>query len=98
MHNAAMIETAAQCERWAGIKIVIAASFAPIHERNNINLGQLMGDHEILKRLQFCDSVFLNCSPKAPAAPVNKILLNLCLDISNSLSFLTFYIFSPKSE
>ena len=32
-------ETAAQCERWAGIRIVIAASFAPIHERNNINLG-----------------------------------------------------------
>ena len=45
-------ETAAQCERWAGIRIVIAASFAPIHERNNINLGQLMGDHEMLKRLQ----------------------------------------------
>ena len=45
-------ETAAQCERWAGIRIVIAASFAPIHERNNINLGQLMGDYEILKRLQ----------------------------------------------
>ncbi|MCH1591543.1 MAG: aconitate hydratase, partial [Candidatus Thalassarchaeaceae archaeon] len=35
-------ETAAQCERWSGIRIVIAASFAPIHERNNINLGQLM--------------------------------------------------------
>ena len=25
-------ETAAQCERWAGIRIVIASSFAPIHE------------------------------------------------------------------
>ena len=25
-------ETAAQCERWSGIRIVIAASFAPIHE------------------------------------------------------------------
>jgi len=45
-------ETAAQCEKWAGIKIVIAASFAPIHERNNINLGQLMGNHEMLKELQ----------------------------------------------
>lgn len=45
-------ETAAQCERWAGINIVIAASFAPIHERNNINLGQIMGDHAILERLQ----------------------------------------------
>jgi len=45
-------ETAAQCERWAGINIVIAASFAPIHERNNINLGQLMGNHAMLERLQ----------------------------------------------
>ncbi len=45
-------ETAAQCERWAGINIVIAASFAPIHERNNINLGQLMSDHAMLERLQ----------------------------------------------
>ena len=41
-------ETAAQCERWAGIRIVIASSFAPIHERNNINLGQLMGGYDIL--------------------------------------------------
>lgn len=45
-------ETAPQCERWSGIRIVIAASFAPIHERNNINLGQVMGNHEMLKRLQ----------------------------------------------
>jgi len=45
-------ETAAQCERWAGIRIVIAASFAPIHERNNINLGQLMGDYTMLEKLQ----------------------------------------------
>ena len=52
-------ETAAQCERWAGIRIVIAASFAPIHERNNINLGQLMGDYQILKRLQDGESIEL---------------------------------------
>ena len=45
-------ETAAQCERWSGIRIIIAASFAPIHERNNINLGQVMGDHGMLTRLQ----------------------------------------------
>ncbi|DAC22686.1 MAG TPA: aconitate hydratase [Candidatus Thalassarchaeaceae archaeon] len=45
-------ETAPQCERWSGIRIVIAASFAPIHERNNINLGQVMGNHQILERLQ----------------------------------------------
>ena len=53
-------ETAAQCERWSGIKIVIAASFAPIHERNNINLGQLMGDYEILKKLQNGERIELN--------------------------------------
>ena len=45
-------ETAAQCEKWCGIRLVIAASFAPIHERNNLNLGQLMGDHAQLVRLQ----------------------------------------------
>ena len=50
-------ETAAQCERWAGIRIVIASSFAPIHERNNINLGQLMGDYDILERLQNGESI-----------------------------------------
>jgi len=45
-------ETAPQAEKWGGIWLVIAASFAPIHERNNINLGQLMGTHEQLKQLQ----------------------------------------------
>ncbi|MBK8207885.1 MAG: aconitate hydratase [Planctomycetes bacterium] len=45
-------ETAPQAEKWGGIWLVIAASFAPIHERNNINLGQLMGSHEQLKQLQ----------------------------------------------
>ena len=52
-------ETAAQCERWAGINIVIAASFAPIHERNNINLGQLMAGHDVLKRLQEGEEISL---------------------------------------
>ena len=45
-------ETAPQAEKWSGIELVIAASFAPIHERNNINLGQLMGGYELLERLQ----------------------------------------------
>ena len=53
-------ETAAQCERWSGIRIVIAASFAPIHERNNINLGQLMGDHAMLERLQNGEDIELS--------------------------------------
>ena len=53
-------ETAAQCERWSGIRIVIAASFAPIHERNNINLGQLMGDYAMLERLQNGETIRLD--------------------------------------
>src|ERR1051326_7624243 len=31
-------ETAAQCEVFAGSRLAIASSFAPIHERNNINI------------------------------------------------------------
>lgn len=50
-------ETAPQCEKWSGIKLVIASSFAPIHERNNLNLGQLMGDHAQLARLQAGESI-----------------------------------------
>jgi len=53
-------ETAPQCEKWCGIDLVIAASFAPIHERNNINLGQVMGDHEQLKRLQAGEEIPLD--------------------------------------
>ena len=45
-------ETAPQCEKWCGIELVIAASFAPIHELNNVNLGQLMGGYDLLARLQ----------------------------------------------
>ncbi|HIG10036.1 MAG: aconitase family protein [bacterium] len=44
-------ETAPQCEKWSGIHLVIASSFAPIHLANNLNLGQLMGDHAQLERL-----------------------------------------------
>lgn len=45
-------ETAAQCEKYSGIHLIFAASFAPIHQRNNINLGQLMGGYDLLKRLE----------------------------------------------
>ena len=45
-------ETATQAEVWSGIRIAIAASFAPIHAGNNINQGLLMGNHQILSRLQ----------------------------------------------
>ena len=45
-------ETAAQCEVFSGSRLAIASSFAPIHARNNINIGQLMGDHAMLHRLE----------------------------------------------
>ena len=50
-------ETAVQAEKWSGIKIAVAASFAPIHAANNINQGLLMTDHETLQRLQAGDGV-----------------------------------------
>ena len=67
-------ETAPQCEKWSGIKIVIAASFAPIHERNNINLGQLMGNHDMLERLQNGESISLN-EFTDKYDPVTKLIL-----------------------
>jgi len=45
-------ETAVQAEKFSGIKIAIAGSFAPIHARNNINQGVLMADHDVLRRLE----------------------------------------------
>ena len=50
-------EQAVQAEKWAGIRIAIAASFAPIHARNNVAQGVLMGDHALLSRLQAGESV-----------------------------------------
>ena len=41
-------ETATQCEVWSGIRIAVAASFAPIHAGNNINQGLLMANHAML--------------------------------------------------
>src|SRR5262245_26026364 len=52
-------ETAVQAEKWCGIRIAIAASFAPIHARNNVSQGVLMGDHALLLRLQAGESVAL---------------------------------------
>jgi 3-isopropylmalate/(R)-2-methylmalate dehydratase large subunit len=50
-------ETAVQAEKWSGIRIAIAASFAPIHARNNIAQGVLMGEHAKLERLQRGESI-----------------------------------------
>lgn len=45
-------EQAAQAEVFSGSRLAIASSFAPIHARNNINIGQRMGDHAMLRRLE----------------------------------------------
>jgi 3-isopropylmalate/(R)-2-methylmalate dehydratase large subunit len=50
-------EQAAQCEVFSGSRLAIASSFAPIHARNNINIGQLMGDHDMLRRLEAGESI-----------------------------------------
>ncbi len=53
-------EQAAQCEVFSGSRLAIASSFAPIHARNNINIGQLMGDHALLRRLEAGESIPLD--------------------------------------
>ncbi len=50
-------ETAVQAEKWSGIRIAVAASFAPIHARNNVAQGVLMGDHAMLRRLEAGESI-----------------------------------------
>lgn len=53
-------EQAAQCEVFSGSRLAIASSFAPIHARNNINIGQLMGDHDMIRRLEAGESIPLS--------------------------------------
>jgi len=53
-------ETAVQAEKWSGIRIAVASSFAPIHARNNVNQGVLMAGHEVLLRLQAGEDVPLS--------------------------------------
>jgi 3-isopropylmalate/(R)-2-methylmalate dehydratase large subunit len=53
-------EQAAQCEVFSGSRLAIASSFAPIHARNNINIGQLMGDHAMIRRLEAGESIPLD--------------------------------------
>lgn len=61
-------ETAVQAEKWSGIRLAVAASFAPIHAANNHAQGVLMGDYEQLRRLQDGEGVPLeefcrDCDP-----------------------------------
>ncbi|MFT7464068.1 MAG: 3-isopropylmalate/(R)-2-methylmalate dehydratase large subunit [Pseudohongiellaceae bacterium] len=67
-------ETAPQCERWSGIRVVIAASFAPIHERNNLNLGQILGNHDHLRRLQAGEEISLD-EFTARFDPVTRVMI-----------------------
>ncbi len=53
-------EQAAQCEVFSGSRLAVASSFAPIHARNNINLGQLMCDHDALRRLEAGETIPLS--------------------------------------
>ncbi|MEL6712217.1 MAG: aconitase family protein [Planctomycetota bacterium] len=67
-------ETAPQCEKWSGIRLVIAHSFAPIHERNNLNLGQLMGGYDVLARLQNGEDVALE-ELTGKYDPITRVML-----------------------
>ena len=67
-------ETAVQAEKWSGIRMAVAASFAPIHARNNINQGVLMGDHAMLRRLQRGESIAL-AELSADKDPITKLLI-----------------------
>ena len=53
-------ETATQCEVFSGIRIAVAASFAPIHAGNNINQGLLMATHDMLIRLQAGEGIAID--------------------------------------
>jgi 3-isopropylmalate/(R)-2-methylmalate dehydratase large subunit len=67
-------ETAPQAERWCGIQLAVAASFAPIHERNNINLGQLMCGYDLLERLQAGEQIPLEAFTERYDPVSRKIL------------------------
>jgi len=67
-------ETAVQAEKWSGIRVAIAASFAPIHARNNIAQGVLMGDHAMLARLQRGEKIPLEEFEKGYDVITRKII------------------------
>ncbi len=50
-------ETATQAEKWSGIRLAVAASFAPIHAANNVNQGLLMAGYDVLARLMAGEGV-----------------------------------------
>src|SRR4029079_7998739 len=75
-------EAAAQCEVFSGSRLAIASSFAPIHARNNINIGQLMGDHAMLARLEAGESI-----PRAQSTRVHDAITALIIESGGLLPF-----------
>jgi 3-isopropylmalate/(R)-2-methylmalate dehydratase large subunit len=69
-------ETAVQAEKYCGIRLAIAASFAPIHARNNINLGVLMGDHDVVRHVQRGEEVPLSTFTKGHD-PITKEIIEI---------------------
>jgi 3-isopropylmalate/(R)-2-methylmalate dehydratase large subunit len=67
-------ETATQCEVFSGIRIAVAASFAPIHAGNNINQGLLMADHGMLQRLQAGEAIPLQ-EFSAGHDPITRLII-----------------------
>ncbi len=67
-------ETAVQAEKWSGIRIAVAASFAPIHARNNISQGVLMADHQQLVRLERGEGIPL-AEFSAAYDPITRIVV-----------------------
>ena len=59
---------------WSGIKIAVAASFAPIHAGNNINQGLLMADHEMLARLQAGEAIAIDEFAKG-RDPITQLII-----------------------
>ncbi|MDA1194800.1 MAG: aconitase family protein [Planctomycetota bacterium] len=64
-------ETAVQAEKWSGIRLSIADSFAPIHERNLINQGVLTGGYDVVTRLQAGEGIPL-AEFLAPHDPITR--------------------------
>jgi 3-isopropylmalate/(R)-2-methylmalate dehydratase large subunit len=68
-------ETAVQAEKWSGIRLAVAASFAPIHARNNINQGVLMAGHAILPRIEAGEAIPLEDLNRETDALTRKIIV-----------------------
>ncbi|MGE5183662.1 MAG: aconitase family protein [Acidobacteriota bacterium] len=81
-------ETAAQCEVFSGSRLAIASSFAPIHARNNINIGQLMAGHDVIRRLEAGERISLDELTRG-YDPITKLvvesggLLPFCARLAN---------------